>query len=458
MALNRMSVLEKIGFGSGDSAINLSMISAGMLIYAFHVQIVGLTPVDAGWLLLLVRIIDAVTDPAMGWATNRYKSRWGHYRHWIGFAAIPMGISMYLMFTTVGDTYEMKLMWAYGTYIFNALMFTMVTIPYISMIGVVTDNPDERITANSWRFTMAKTATLLCTSLVPFWVTSQTDQLQGYATSFAILGAIGAACLLFCAFTTREHIEIEPNTVPVKEQLKSLVRNDQWIVLCSACITLMLAFLVRGNIAFIYGTEYAGASFGVQISVFLGMWSVGGILAAIVSKKLTKHFCKIQVFRVSMYASALMGLSIYFLVGQGEFVAAVICYFLYCFLTDLNTPIFWALISEVSDYGKKKTGIDSSGISMGAISFCQKLGMGLSGIVTGYTLQYFGYSADAEKTPEVLEGLSLSLSIAPAIFFLITGLIMHKYIITTDYYNNMMGKPVDEENIKQAQKKAIETN
>ncbi|MDE1264957.1 MFS transporter [Vibrio aestuarianus] len=123
MSTQRMTILQKIGFGFGDSAINLSMISAGMLIYAFHVQIVGLTPVDAGWLLLLVRIIDAVTDPAMGWVTNRYKSRFGHYRHWIGFAAIPMGLSMYLMFTTVGDTYNVKLMWAYATYIFNTLMF-----------------------------------------------------------------------------------------------------------------------------------------------------------------------------------------------------------------------------------------------------------------------------------------------------------------------------------------------
>ncbi|MDE1230084.1 MFS transporter [Vibrio aestuarianus] len=438
MSTQRMTILQKIGFGFGDSAINLSMISAGMLIYAFHVQIVGLTPVDAGWLLLLVRIIDAVTDPAMGWVTNRYKSRFGHYRHWIGFAAIPMGLSMYLMFTTVGDTYNVKLMWAYATYIFNTLMFTMVTIPYISMIGVITDNPEERITANAWRFTMAKTATLLCTSLVPFWVTSQADQVSGYATSFAILGIIGAACLLFCSFTTREHVEIEPNKTPLKEQLKSLLKNDQWIVLCLACVTLMLAFLVRGNIAFIYGTEFAGASFGVQISIFLGMWSVGGILAAIVSKKLTKRFCKLKVFRGSMYASALMGVSIYFLVGQGQFISAVICYFLYCFLTDLNTPIFWAMISEVGDYGKKKTGVDASGISMGAISFCQKLGMGLSGIVTGYTLQYFGYSTEAEKTTEILQGLSLSLSIAPAIFFLITGLIMKKYFITTEYYNRMI--------------------
>lgn len=438
MATNKMSVLEKIGFGAGDSAINLSLISAGMLIYAFHVQVVGLTPVDAGWLLLLVRIIDAFTDPMMGWMTNRYKTRWGHYRHWIGFAAIPMGLSMYLMFTTVGDTYQVKLLWAYATYIFNTLMFTMVTIPYISMIGVITDDPDERITANSWRFTMAKTATLLCTTFVPYWVTSQENQVEGYAVSFLILGVIGAICLMFCSLTTREKVDIEPNTVPVKVQLKSLLKNDQWIVLCSACITLMLAFLVRGNIAFIYATEYSGASMGTQVSIFLGMWSVGGILAAIVSKKLTQHFCKIKVFRGSMYASALMGVSIYFLVGQGEFVAAVICYFLYCFLTDLNTPIFWALITEVSDYGKKKTGIDASGISMGAISFCQKLGMGLSGIVTGYTLQYFGYSAEAEKTTEVLNGLSLSLSIAPAIFFLITGLIMKKYIVTTDYYKQMM--------------------
>ncbi|OED63304.1 hypothetical protein A143_12905 [Vibrio splendidus ZS-139] len=438
MTTKKMSILEKIGFGSGDSAINLSLISAGMLIYAFHVQVVGLTPVDAGWLLLLVRIIDAFTDPMMGWVSNRYKSRFGHYRHWIGFAAIPMGLSMYLMFTTVGDTYQVKLLWAYATYIFNTLMFTMVTIPYISMIGVITDDPDERITANSWRFTMAKTATLLCTTFVPYWVTSQENQIEGYATSFMILGAIGAACLLFCSFATREKVEIEPNTMPVKVQLRSLLKNDQWIVLCTACITLMLAFLVRGNIAFIYAIEYSGASMGAQVSIFLGMWSVGGVLAAIASKKLTKHFCKLKVFRGSMYASALMGVSIYFLVGEGQYVAAVICYFLYCFLTDLNTPIFWALITEVSDYGKKKTGIDSSGISMGAISFCQKLGMGLSGIVTGYTLQYFGYSSEAEKTSEVLNGLSLSLSIAPAVFFLITGLIMRKYFITTDYYKNMM--------------------
>ncbi|WEM45535.1 glycoside-pentoside-hexuronide (GPH):cation symporter (plasmid) [Photobacterium sp. DA100] len=438
MSKIRMTTLQKIGFGAGDSAINLSMISAGMLIYAFHVQIVGLTPVDAGWLLLLVRCIDAVTDPAMGWMTNRYKTRFGHYRHWIGFAAIPMGVSMYLMFTTVGDTYNVKLAWAYTTYIFNTLMFTMVSIPYISMIGVITNDPDERITANSWRFTMAKAATLLCTSLVPYWVTSHDNQVQGYATSFMILGVIGAACLLFCAYHTKEVVDIEPNKQPVKEQLKSLLRNDQWVVLCAACITLMLAFLVRGNIAFIYATEFAGASFGLQVSIFLGMWSVGGILAAMVSKQLTRRYCKIKVFRFSMYASALMGVSIYFLVSEGQYIPAVLCYFLYCFLTDLNTPIFWALISEVSDYGKKKTGIDASGISMGAISFCQKLGMGLSGIVTGYTLQYFGYSADAEKTADVLNGLSLSLSIAPALFFLLTGLIIKKYFITTEYYNKMM--------------------
>ncbi|WP_036832654.1 MFS transporter, partial [Photobacterium sanctipauli] len=325
----KLSLLEKIGFGSGDMAINLSMISASMLIYAFHVQVVGLTPVDAGWLLLVVRFIDAFTDPMMGWATGRFQSRYGRYRHWIALAAIPMGVSMYLMFTTPGSTYQMNLLWAYATYIFNTVMFTVVTIPYISMIGVITDDPDERITANTYRFTMAKTATLLVTTFVPFWVTSHTDQVAGYAMSFAIMGTIGAACLLFCSVTTEEKVKTVENHVPFMEQAKSLLKNDQWVVLCFACIALMTGFLVRGNIAFIYATEYTGASPGVQVSLFLGMWSIGGVLAAIVSKKLTQHFCKIKVFRYSMYASALVGFSMYFLVGQGEFVAAVVCYFVF---------------------------------------------------------------------------------------------------------------------------------
>lgn len=437
MKTKSMSILEKIGFGTGDCAINLSLISTGMFIYAFYVQVVGISPIDAGWLLLIVRCLDACADPLMGWVANRYQTRMGHYRHWILIAALPMGISMYLMFINIGDSYGMKLFWAYSTYIFNSLMFTVVTIPYISMISVITDSQDERITANTWRFTMAKTATLLCTTVVPWLITAQGGTASAYSLSFSILGAIGAALLLFCGLTTKERIAIPANKIPLILQIKHALRNDQWIILCCACTTLMLAFLVRANIAFIYVTDFAGANSAFEVSLFLGMWSVGGVLAAIVSKQLTKRYCKIKIFRISMYLSAIFGVAMYFIVDQGNFITAVICYFIYCFLTDLNTPIFWALISEVTEYGKKKTGVDSSGLSMGAISFCQKLGMGISGIVTGYTLAWFGYSASAEKTTSVMTGLSLSLCIAPAIFFLITGIIMKKYIITRSYYEEM---------------------
>ncbi|MCS2169517.1 glycoside-pentoside-hexuronide (GPH):cation symporter [Scandinavium sp. TWS1a] len=424
MKSNKLSVREKIGFGTGDCAINLSLISTGMFIYAFYVQVVGISPVDAGWLLLAVRCLDACTDPMMGWVANRYKTRIGHYRHWILLAAIPMGISMYLMFINVGDSYGMKLFWAYSTYIFNSLMFTVVTIPYISMISVITDNQNERITANTWRFSMAKTATLLCTTMVPWLVTVQGGTASAYSLSFVLLGTIGALLLLFCGLTTRERINLSANKTPLLQQMKSALRNDQWVILCSACVTLMLAFLLRANIAFIYVTDFAGAKGGYEVSLFLGMWSIGGVIAAIVSKQLTRRYCKINVFRLSMYLSAAFGIAMYFIVDQDNFMAAVICYLIYCFLTDLNTPIFWALISEVTEYGKQKNGVDTAGLSMGAISFCQKLGMGLSGIVTGYTLSWFGYSVAEEKTASAMIGLSLSLCIAPALFFLITGLIM----------------------------------
>ena len=147
----KLSQLEKIGFGAGDMAVNV-VISAMMLIITFfYTDVYGMQPADMALMLLVVRVLDAITDPLMGMITDKFNSRWGRYRPYLLVFAVPFGISVFLTFSTPDLDYNAKLVWAYSTYIFVTLMFTAVTIPYISLIGVLTDDPKERLSANGYR-------------------------------------------------------------------------------------------------------------------------------------------------------------------------------------------------------------------------------------------------------------------------------------------------------------------
>ena len=141
MSANKLSVLEKVGYGSGDMAVNVVISSMMLIITFFYTDVFGLKPEDLAFLFLAVRLIDAVTDPIMGIITDKYTTRWGRYRPYFLVMAIPFAISVFLTFSTPDWEYNSKLVWAYSTYIFVTIMFTVVTIPYISIIGVMTDNP-----------------------------------------------------------------------------------------------------------------------------------------------------------------------------------------------------------------------------------------------------------------------------------------------------------------------------
>jgi GPH family glycoside/pentoside/hexuronide:cation symporter len=437
---NRLSVLEKSAYGAGDMALTISIISASILIYAFLIQVVGLTPVDAGWILMAVRTIDAISDPMMGWLTGNVRTRLGRYRHWLLIGALPFGISLYLLFTTFGQSYGEKMAWSTGVYIFNSLAFTVLAIPYISLIGVMTRDPQERLLANAYRFPMAKVATLIVSTFVPYWVTSGSDARSSYANAFLVIGLVSVLLVMFCAFNVKERIKPETPPEPLARQITGLVKNDQWLALSLAMVLLFIGLLVNGSIAIIYGKEFAGATDGWGIAFFMGMGSVGGIVGPFVSLWLTKRYCKVAVFRWSMYGSALVSALAWLLVGQNDFYLATAFYLLCSVVSQINTPILWSSITEASDYGRIKTGIDAGGLSIGMISFCQKFGMGLSGPITGYLMTWVGYRAGTALQPEAISGIEGIMTLVPAFFYIVVGLVMRKYIINNRYYNAMMAE------------------
>ncbi len=438
MKSQKLSVLEKVGFGSGDTAVNLVISSMFLIVAYFYTDIFGLKPAHMGILFLVARLVDAFTDPMMGIITDKVNTRWGRYRPYFLFMSVPFGLSIFLMFTTPDWSYNAKLVWAYSTYIFVTIMFTSVTIPYISLIGVLTADPKERLSANGYRLFFAKVAAFLVTIIVPIMAESwgDGDLAVGYQASMGLMGILGTLLFLFCFATTKERVKHQVEDKTLKEQAKILLKNDQWLILCAVCFTGTLGYVVRSSVAAYYAKYYLGAD-AKMLSAFMTTGVTGALLAMIASTWITKRYCKIQLFRWTQLAVGVLSVIMFFAVQPGDIWLAFALYFLISFVVDLHAPVFWSAIAEAVDYGQAKTGKRVSGLAFGGISFFQKAGMGAAGFIVGLLLTYFNYEANVEQSAFTLTGIALMLSVIPGFFHAIMGGLMFKYKITDKYYEEM---------------------
>ncbi|AWB69145.1 MFS transporter (plasmid) [Saccharobesus litoralis] len=439
MSSIKLTKLEKIGFGAGDMSVNVVISSMFLIMTFFYTDVFGLKPEDLATMLLVVRLLDAVTDPLMGLATDHTKTRWGRYRPYFLFLSVPFGLSVFLTFSTPDFDYNMKLVWAYATYIFVTIMFTGVTIPYISLIGVLTDDPKERLSANGYRLFCAKIAAFLVTIVVPllanaeFW---QGDTAAGYQAAMGLMAFIGTALLLFCFATTKERIAHQVDNRSLLQQIKILMRNDQWLILASVCLLGTIGYAVRSAVALYYAKYYLGGDAQFQ-SLFLSISVGAAILAMVASTYITKSYCKVKLFRFSQIAVGAISVLMFFAVQPGDFVLALILYFALSFVVDLHAPVFWSAIAEAVDYGEVKNNNRVSGIAYGGITFFQKAGMGIAGWLVGTLLAFYGYQADQQQTAQALYGIALMLCVIPGAFHTLVGFIMYKYVITDDYYEGL---------------------
>jgi len=445
MQTQKLSILEKIGFGAGDMAVNVVISSMMLIITFFYTDVFGLRPQDVALLMIVVRMIDAVTDPLMGMVTDRINTRWGRYRPYFLALAVPFGISVFLTFTTPDLDYNQKLVWAYATYILVTLVFTAVTIPYISLIGVLTADPKERLSANGYRLFFAKVAAFLVTIVVPVLAESwgNGNLAEGYRWAMGLMGLMACLLFLFCFFATTERIQHQVDRKPLGEQLRLLFSNDQWLVLCAVCVIGTIGYVVRGSVAAYYAKYYLGGD-ARMLSAFLATGVAAAILAMVASTWITKRWCKIALFRWSQLLVGALSVAMYFLVGPGDVAPAFVFYFLISFVVDLHAPVFWSAITEAVDYGHARDGKRVAGLAMGGISFCQKAGMGIAGAIVGWLLAGFQYVPDQPQSAFTLNGIALMLSVIPGLFHALMGGLMFLYRITDGYYNQIKQQIVPE--------------
>lgn len=443
MKSQKLSVLEKIGYGSGDAAVNVVISSMFLIITYFYTDIFGISPKDVALMFILVRLIDAVSDPLMGIITDKYKFKSGRFRPYFLFLSVPFGISVFLTFTTPGFDYAGKLIYAYITYIFVTLMFTSVTIPYISLIGVLTNDPQERLSASGYRLFFAKVAAFGVSILVPIMAKQfgAGDMARGYQLAMGVMALMGTLLFLFCFFTTKERVEHVVEKTPFVDQLKYLFKNNQWMLLLGSCLSGTTGYVIRASVAIFYAKYYLGGDELVQ-STFMGTGVAAAILAMPASTLITKRFCKVKLFWMSQFAVGVLSILMFVLVKPqpDTMLFAYGMYFILSFVVDVHAPIFWTAIAEAVDHGQAETGVRVSGLAFGGISFAQKAGMGIAGGVVGLLLDAFGYIPDSVQTETALLGLALMLTIIPGVFHVINGLLIYRYKITDEYYETIKAK------------------
>ena len=435
MHTQKLSTLEKVGFGAGDMALNVVISSMMLIITFFYTDIYGLHTTDLALLFVVVKFVGAVADLAMGQVTDRFTNRFGRYRPWLLFLAVPYGLSVFAVFSTPDWAYSAKLIWAYSTYILMTLMTAGVGIPYISLISGLTSDPQERLSANGYRLFFAKVGAFMVTIIVPIlaqrW--GNGNPAAGYQAAMAVMAVMGVALFLFCVFTTTERVVHKVERQSLAAQMKVLVQNDQWLILCGACLTGTVGYVVRGSVA-IYYAKYFLKGDTATISAFLSTGVAAAILSMVASTWITKGYCKVKLFRNTQLLVAAISVAMYLFVQPGDVMLAFILYFALSFVVDLHAPVFWSAIAETIDYGHLKTGKRVSGFAFGGISVCQKAGMAVAGALVGILLTFFDYQPNAEQSAHALHGIALMLTVIPGFFHFLMGILMFKYRISDDYY------------------------
>ncbi|MBL7635477.1 glycoside-pentoside-hexuronide family transporter [Atlantibacter hermannii] len=436
-----LSVKEKIGYGMGDAASHIVFDNVMLYMMFFYTDIFGIPAGFVGTMFLLARALDAISDPAMGLIADRTRSRWGKFRPWVLFGALPFGVVCVFAYSSPDLSMSGKMIYAAVTYTLLTLMYTVVNIPYCALGGVITSDPEQRISLQSWRFVLATLGGMLSTVLMMPLVEliGGDDKALGFQGGIAVLAIVAFLMLAFCFFTTKERVEAPPNTSTMREDLRDILQNDQWRVVGLLTILNILAVCVRGGAMMYYVTWIMGDA--ALFSWFLGLYCVGNLIGSALAKPLTDWKCKVSVFWWTNAALAVLSVAMFFVPLQSTVVMFVFI-FAIGVLHQLVTPIQWVMMSDTVDYGEWRNGKRLTGISFAGTLFVLKLGLALGGALIGWMLAGGGYDASAHSQNNATITIIIALfTIVPGICYLLSAIIAKRfYTLKTPLLRNILNE------------------
>jgi GPH family glycoside/pentoside/hexuronide:cation symporter len=455
----KLSVFEKIGYSLGDLAANLVFQTLVTYLAYFYTDIYGLKAADASVIILVVGLVAAFGfNPIIGALADRTNSKWGKFRPWILWTAIPLGVAAFLAFSTPHFSYKGKLIYAAITYTFLLLLYAANNLPYGALSGVITGNMKERNSMSAYRFVAVMFAQFFVqVFMLPIIIyVGGGDKAAGIERLMSWLAVIGMILLLITFFTTKERIVPKPEQKSTLGQdLKDLSKNRPWVIMLVLTLLVFITLALKGGSYVYYFENYvdknslttfinpvlkafsnAGINFfgDEPVSAGLGLFNAGGIICMIIgitlSKRLADKYGKRDVFGIALFISTLFILAFYFF-PPASVKLIFASQILHGFFYGITIPILWAMTADVADYSEWKNNRRATAIIFTAMMVGLKAGLTLGGSLLTWLLGLYKYvpNSTTGQSSTAIHGIKMLVSVYPSIPFLIGAALLFFYAI-----------------------------
>lgn len=448
MTKKNLSLREKFGYGLGDMASNIVYQAVINVLMYFYTDVYGIEAAAAGTLMIVVRFFDAITDPIMGAVADRTRSRWGRYRPWLLWMAIPYGALAVAAFITPDVSIGAKLVYAYISYALLMTAYTAVNIPYSALAGVMTSDKDERSGLQSWRFGMAMVGGFLVT--VSIWPLSRIlggggtpEKLQlGFPFAVGLLAIVGVVALFGCFAWTRERSYPDEATqlagatrTSIIEDLGAMFRNSQWLIASLAMFIIQIRGGLQGSVKAYFIRYYIDHDltgfFAIRenfMALYMGLTMLAGVAGVVFANRLflKRQWCKVTVMKLALLGS-LVPNALLLVVPRPWWEASLLLIMAANFFHMMFIPLLFSAIPDTVDYGLKTIGRGAMAMFFAGQLFALKMGISVGGGSAGWILGMFGYEANVEQSERSLFGIKLAFAGAPLVAAVLVVILLQFY-------------------------------
>ena len=442
-----IKLTEKIGYGFGDMASSMFWKLFGAYLMIFYTDVFGLPAAVVGTMFLITRIWDSAFDPIVGVVADRTHSRWGKFRPYLLWLAVPFGIIGILTFVTPDWSPTGKLIYAYVTYSLMMMIYSAINVPYASLLGVMSPNPKERNTLSTYRMTFAYIgsfiALLLFMPLVNFFSGNSkelADQQTGWTMAVVVIAILCIVLFFGCFAWTKERVKpIKETQNPLKEDLKDLFKNKPWWILLGAGVAALVFNSIRDGATvyyfkyFVVEEDYATVSFFgmsfVLSGLYLALGQAANIIGVLAAAPVSNRIGKRNTYMWAMIIATVLSVIFYWF-DKEDLIWMFVFQALISVCAGSIFPLLWSMYADCADYSELKTGNRATGLIFSSSSMSQKFGWAIGTAVTGWLLGFFGFQANAVQSEEAISGIKMFLSFLPAIGTILSVVFISMYPLT----------------------------
>lgn len=431
-----LSFREKVGYGLGDMASNFYMGFFGLFLLYYYTDVFGISPAAAATMLLVTKVVDAISDPVMGLIADRTDTRWGKYRPYLLWVAVPYAALGYLLFLGPELSSTGRLVYAYITYTLIMLAYTAINVPYSALLAVISPVAEERTKATQFRFVFASLGTLcvgaFATPLVK--LLGSGDEVLGFRLTIVLFAVLSVLIFWITFATTRERVQPPRHDSSVSEDFSALLKNVSWIVLTLTGILIVVGLIARFA-SIVYYTKYYVGDSGEPLflifdktAVLTSCGLIGQLTGALITPWLTRRFEKHRlVSAMSVLHAALLGLC--YLVPPEAFWLVTLVHSAGILTFGVTITLLFSMYTDCAEYGEWLTGKNTAGLTVSASLFSLKFGSAVGGALPGFMLAWFGFTANAAQSEQAINGIRVMFNVVPAVYFLAAGALMMFYQI-----------------------------